>query len=535
MLCAKHTRVEIQAQIMEWVSSQHSTDERIFWITGIAGSGKSTLSATVVDTLRKKDTPVAAQFFISRNIPETINPNKVIPTIAKQLSEFSPAAACIIHDTLKKGFPSSLKEQVEALLLAPIQEICKSYDRLVILIDALDELESAADSVPEILQQIAPLGYNLPTNFRFIITSRPEQWADISSSKTLELAVFKQHPLTTESSMAEVHTFIITRMKEITPKGQDWVGWPTDDQLLKLSENASGLFHYAATALQWIKEQIKKHNKSCRSWVFDQLTQMGGVDALEDLYRLVLTSFEDIDRPARDKRLHEDRLRGFQQVIGTILVLHEPLTIRQITALLADIPEDDFDVTHFLEQFRSVLIPSTTAAFKEAIPQMHKSFRDYIMNAAPPEFRIHTGKAQFVTARSCLEIIVKARSPSDVVAKYSVQHWYKHLRKAVEEEATCEDERMWELFGRMVEEAVVGIWATSDLIDLFVDVATVGWGLLKRDTEKHRVERISFILRKAKERVHAFPPSPMFVLLTFSPLLVSRLCVVRAFPHVCLA
>ncbi|KAJ7899879.1 hypothetical protein B0H13DRAFT_1501674, partial [Mycena leptocephala] len=111
----------------------------IFWITGIAGSGKSTLSATIVDNLRKNNTPVAAQFFISRNIEETINPNTVIPTIGKQLSDFSPAAACIIYDTLKNGFPSTLEEQVEALLLAPIREICKSYDRVVILIDALDD------------------------------------------------------------------------------------------------------------------------------------------------------------------------------------------------------------------------------------------------------------------------------------------------------------------------------------------------------------------------------------------------------------
>ncbi|KAJ7465614.1 hypothetical protein FB451DRAFT_954516, partial [Mycena latifolia] len=113
---------------------------RIFWITGMAGSGKSTLSATVVDDLRKQHTPVAAQFFISRNIPETIDPDKIIPTIAKQLSEFSPAAARVIHDTLKKdGFPPSREEQVKALLLAPIWELSKSCDVVIILIDALDE------------------------------------------------------------------------------------------------------------------------------------------------------------------------------------------------------------------------------------------------------------------------------------------------------------------------------------------------------------------------------------------------------------
>ncbi|KAJ7739490.1 hypothetical protein B0H14DRAFT_2407699, partial [Mycena olivaceomarginata] len=122
-LCASGTRVQIQEDIRQWLSPDSSSRKHIFWITGIAGSGKSTLSATIVDNLRKKGTPIAAQFFISRNIPETIDPDKIIPTIAQQLSEYSPAAAHIIHEKLKKGFPPSQKEQVQALLLAPIQEL----------------------------------------------------------------------------------------------------------------------------------------------------------------------------------------------------------------------------------------------------------------------------------------------------------------------------------------------------------------------------------------------------------------------------
>ncbi|KAJ7818277.1 hypothetical protein B0H13DRAFT_1662052, partial [Mycena leptocephala] len=172
--CAEKTRVGIQAEILQWLSPQTSSSEHIFWITGFAGSGKSTLSATVAETLRKKGTPVTAQFFISRNIPETIDPAKIIPTISQQLAESSPAAARIIHDRLKDGFISSREEQVEKLLLAPIREICKSHDRVIILIDALDELQDANKSVLEMLLPIAPKGCNLPDNIKFIITSRPE-------------------------------------------------------------------------------------------------------------------------------------------------------------------------------------------------------------------------------------------------------------------------------------------------------------------------------------------------------------------------
>ncbi|KAF7351607.1 Vegetative incompatibility protein HET-E-1 [Mycena sanguinolenta] len=378
-LCAPGTRVEIQADILKWLSPQPGTNERIFWITGIAGSGKSTLSAPLIDTLRKEGTPVAAQFFISRNIPETIDPSKIIPTIALQLAEYFPAAARIIHDTLKGGFPPSRKEQVETLLLAPIWELSKYCD-IVIIIDALDELLNAAKSVLEILSIIAPLDCELPDNVRFLVTSRPEHWADISRSKTLKLTVFKQYPLLTESSVVEVHNFIIVRMQEITPDEPGWENWPDPNELQHLSDKANGLFHYAATALHWIEDQIHKHNRACRTWVIDKVTHKGGLNQLKDLYRLILTSFEDIDHPAQDAQQHAVRLASFQHVIGTILVLRKPLTIHQIIALLADIDVEDLDVAYFLQQMRSVLIPGTVTSFEEATPQIHKSFCDYIMD-----------------------------------------------------------------------------------------------------------------------------------------------------------
>ncbi|KAJ7742543.1 hypothetical protein B0H16DRAFT_1323244, partial [Mycena metata] len=173
-LCAPGTRVQIQADILQWLSPQPGTNKRIFWITGIAGSGKSTLSATLVDNLRKKGTPVAAQFFISRNMLETINPDKIIPTIAQQLGEFSLNAARIIEMNLKNGFPPSRKEQVQALLLAPIRELSRFRNVVVIVIDALDELQDPAKSVLEILSTIAPRDCDLPDNVRFLITFRPE-------------------------------------------------------------------------------------------------------------------------------------------------------------------------------------------------------------------------------------------------------------------------------------------------------------------------------------------------------------------------
>ena len=201
---------------------------------------------------------------------------------------------------------------------------------IVIVIDALDELKDAAKSVMEILSYIAPIDCDLPNNVRFVITSRPEHWADISMSKNLELTAFKQQSLTTESSVFEVHNFIVAQMREIKPDEPDWQDWPHPYQLQRLSDKANGLFHYAATTLQWIEGQIWKYKKACKSRVFDQFDQMG-IGQLDDLYKLILTSWENVDDPAVNAQIQLD---GFHHVIGTILALEKPLTISQIIVLL---------------------------------------------------------------------------------------------------------------------------------------------------------------------------------------------------------
>ena len=136
-------------------------------------------------------------------------------------------------------------------------------------------------------------------------------------------------------------------------------------------------------------------------------------------------------KPTKDDDRRATRLDGFKHVIGTILVLEKPLLIHEIIALLSDIPKDKFDVTNFLQQMRSVLIPGTTTSFEYATPQIHKSFRDYIKSErAPPEFRILTRNAHFMIARSCLDIIVKAGSQGGDCNKYAVTYWHRHVRDA---------------------------------------------------------------------------------------------------------
>lgn len=43
--CLPDTRVELRKQISEWIRDPHA--KRIFWLSGMAGTGKSTIARTI--------------------------------------------------------------------------------------------------------------------------------------------------------------------------------------------------------------------------------------------------------------------------------------------------------------------------------------------------------------------------------------------------------------------------------------------------------------------------------------------------------
>ncbi|KIJ24517.1 hypothetical protein M422DRAFT_125641, partial [Sphaerobolus stellatus SS14] len=136
--CHKGTRLNTLEELKLWAVDSRSKHS-CCWITGIPGSGKSTLIATIAEHF--KDTRLlCAQYFISSAFKDTTDPKKLFPSLALQLSERSPGVAWYIHNALK-GITSDhvTKEQAERLLLKPIQVLSQEFTMAVIVIDAIDE------------------------------------------------------------------------------------------------------------------------------------------------------------------------------------------------------------------------------------------------------------------------------------------------------------------------------------------------------------------------------------------------------------
>ena len=356
-----------------------------------------------------------------------------------------------------------------ALLLKPIQKASGSSQTSVIVIDALDELESPGkDDVPPILFDIAS---QLPKDVKLIITSRPEN----STVAALE-ASYRLDP---SDSIKEVAGFISSELKAIG-ESRGWHEWPSTTQIEDLSAKADGLFHYAATAVGWIKQEVKYNGNAAKNRVFGEVPQLG-VGELDELYDLILKTWLAGDtgkkRSANDP-MRATRLKYFPDIIGFIIVRQEPLSIRDITSIL-NIPEEEFDIENFFQQMRSVLIPGTDSSIGDHIPQMHKSFRDYICSRPSiKEFQIYENEAHMFSAKACLSVVVKAQD-SDPAYRYACTQWWRHLELTYKEEPR-RDSDITNLLVTLQDSSVRAAWYSKiNVLSAFVALAKVGWAGMK--------------------------------------------------------
>lgn len=118
--CHPDTRTELLSQIRQWASNPQA--ESIFWLNGMAGTGKSTVSRTVA-SLFAADGLLGASFFFKRGEGDRGKATAVFPTIASQLLCKIPSVAPFVKEAID-GDPAvprkALREQFEKLILQPL-------------------------------------------------------------------------------------------------------------------------------------------------------------------------------------------------------------------------------------------------------------------------------------------------------------------------------------------------------------------------------------------------------------------------------
>ena len=67
--CLENTRRNVIDGVMEWVADDSNKAKKVLWVYGLAGTGKSTLSTTIAQIMRRLNR-LDAFFFFNRDIPQ---------------------------------------------------------------------------------------------------------------------------------------------------------------------------------------------------------------------------------------------------------------------------------------------------------------------------------------------------------------------------------------------------------------------------------------------------------------------------------
>ena len=173
--CLLNTRVDLLQEIYDWADGQ---DERcIFWLNGLAGTGKSTIARTVARRYFERER-LGASFFFSRGGGDVSHAGKFFTSIAVQLANNVPSLQQHICDaiTKRKDIASqSLRDQWRQLVLLPLLKLdgnaCQCL--YVLIVDALDECDDD-NNIRIILQLLAEAQSLKTVRLRVFLTSRPE-------------------------------------------------------------------------------------------------------------------------------------------------------------------------------------------------------------------------------------------------------------------------------------------------------------------------------------------------------------------------
>ena len=100
--CTDGTRVKILEDITKWANDRSFASPRVFWVTGQAGSGKTTIAYTIAKLFQKdadsnQQTLLGGNFFCSRQFQETQVQTRILPTIAYHLARKCKSYAGALH------------------------------------------------------------------------------------------------------------------------------------------------------------------------------------------------------------------------------------------------------------------------------------------------------------------------------------------------------------------------------------------------------------------------------------------------------
>ena len=376
-------------------------------LDGLAGIGKSTIARTVAQEADKNGS-LGASFLFSRSEDDRKSAKLFFSTIAFQLSQYNREIALRIREALEHKPDASgkqLQDQLRDLIIQPLQS-CEqaSKSTILIVIDALDECDEqdAERLLSLFLQEIRKV-----PNLKIFITTRPERHILNILKRYISHQLYRLHDI--ESSIVEgdvrkylIHGLSPQAVEAALPELQPPIWTPSLSELNTLVNAAGKLFIIASTTIKFLLDDRRCNPKAQMRDLMQTITVDVGNMGVTPLNTLdgVYTQILSVAIPPNSS---PDILSRFHSVIGTIVLLQDPLPIQPLASLLHT---DTNYVRGALIHLRSIIFLTGP----EHTPRIyHKSFPDFITDekrcSYDPRFHISIGVQHARIARNCFRVM----------------------------------------------------------------------------------------------------------------------------------
>ena len=443
--CLRGTRENVLNEIESWTKDFDKSP--VFWLNGLAGTGKSTIAQTVSEWAFA-DGLLGASFFCSRDFKDRSDLRFIFPTLASQLAHNYLEFRSVLVPLLRSNpdvVHESLYSQMRKLIVEPLGSVDVPT---VIVIDALDECKDEEPS-SAILSVLGRLVDQIP-RVKFFITGRPEP--RVKTGFRLPLLeditdVFVLHDVHPIQINNDIRLFLEHELSELSRRRR-LEGWPSDEHIDLLCRRAAGLFVYAVATVKFLDSSAHLPKKRLEIIVnlpertdYEGKTRFNSNTTLDSLY----TSILEVAFGEQDSEVHSK----VRSTLGAVVLLVNPLPPSEIAKLIGlDLEE----VMLLLTLVQSLLVLSED--FNQPVKPFHKSFPDFITDSSrclDERFYISPGNLHLQLAIDCLRVMddgleqnllslpnyalnseiedlqTRIEDGISVALQYSCQFWNNHL------------------------------------------------------------------------------------------------------------
>lgn len=404
--CLAGTRTEILSEIAKWVHDPSS--KIIYWLNGMAGTGKSTISRTLAEQFSESNV-LGATFFFKRGEGDVGGISKFFTTIVSQLIRQWPEMAEDVQAVTEEDpaiVSRAMREQFQKLIIDPVSEISFDTDQrrsCLIIVDALDECEPQED-VRSLINLLSSTKSLKGPRIKFFLTSRPElpirMGFQAAKGTYQDFILHEVAQSEIEHDLTAYLKYELGKIREgFNQTGDDQLpaNWPSQTALEILVQIAIPLFISAATISRFIADSQLGNPK-------EQLEKVLNYEASDELefemtYSPILYSMIS----NRKKTVCEQIVARFKTIVGSIIVLASPLSVFALARLL-DCSTSKIDAT--LVKLHSVLnVPKLP---NQPIRLLHLSFHDFLVDPArrDDQFWVDEKSVHKQLASQCLRVLV---------------------------------------------------------------------------------------------------------------------------------